>query len=77
MFGPFGPFGIRFDWPEFFVGLGTGLVFALALWRLRAVFGWGLEMLRDALGSLRSGLNSFRGRRVCTWPARSSPWMKS
>jgi len=58
MFGPFGPFGIRFDWPEFFVGLATGLVFALVLWRLRAVFGWGLEMLRDALGSLRSGLAS-------------------
>ena len=58
MFGPFGPFGFRFDWPEFFVGLTVGLASAFLLWRLRFIFVWGLEMIREALGSLRSGLAS-------------------
>lgn len=40
MFGPFGLFGMRFDLPEFFVGVATGLLIVFAIYRLRPLSSW-------------------------------------
>jgi HEAT repeat protein len=35
MFGPFGPFGMRFDWPEFLLGFIIAIVLFLIIFRFR------------------------------------------
>lgn len=39
-FGPFSPFGMRFDLPEFFVGLVAGVILTWLLIRLKPVSDW-------------------------------------
>jgi HEAT repeat protein len=40
MFGPFGLFGMRFDLPEFFVGVATGLLIVFFIFRMRPLTSW-------------------------------------
>ena len=58
MFGPFGPFGFLFDWPEFIVGAAAGLLAAFLLGRLKPVFTWLGSTLGNQLDSLRSNLGA-------------------
>lgn len=58
MFGPFGPFGLRFDWPEVIVGVVVGLIVLLLLGRLKPIFGWMKTAAGDALQTLRASLSS-------------------
>lgn len=58
MFGPFGPFGFIFDWPEFIVGVAAGLIGALLLGRLKPVNRWLINAAGNALEMLRSNLSS-------------------
>ena len=58
IFGPFGPFGIRFDIEEFIVGIVAGILFGLLLARFKPTFAWGLSKIREQLKSLGSGLTT-------------------
>ncbi len=58
IFGPFGPFGIRFDIEEFIVGLVAGILVGLLLARLKPAFVWVIARIGEQLNSLRSGLTS-------------------
>ncbi len=56
MFGPFGPFGMRFDWPEFFVGLAIGAVLAFVLGRFFPVFSWLQQTLGTRIEAMRASM---------------------
>ena len=58
IFGPFGPFGIRFDYEEFIVGLVAGILVGLLLARLRPAFAWAIAWIKAQLGSLGTGLTT-------------------
>ena len=58
IFGPFGPFGIRFDFEEFVVGLIAGILIGLLLARLKPTFAWVIERVSRQLRTLRSGLTT-------------------
>lgn len=47
MFGPFGPFGMRFDIEEFAVGLVAGVLLSFIFSRLLPIGSWLFELLRD------------------------------
>ncbi|MFQ5942359.1 MAG: NACHT domain-containing protein [Anaerolineales bacterium] len=58
IFGPFGPFGIRFDFEEFILGIVAGILLGLLLGRLKPSFAWVLDRIKEQLKTLRSGLTS-------------------
>lgn len=58
IFGPFGPFGIRFDYEEFVVGLVAGVLISLLLVRLKPVFSWVTARIIEQVRSLRSGFTA-------------------
>lgn len=58
IFGPFGPFGLRFDYEEFVVGIAAGILLGLLLARLKPSFVWVIAKIREQLKSLSSGFTS-------------------
>jgi len=58
IFGPFGPFGIRFDIEEFLAGIVAGILLGLLLSRLKPSIVWVLAKIKEQLKSLGSGLSS-------------------
>ncbi|MGH2606591.1 MAG: hypothetical protein ACRDG5_08355, partial [Anaerolineales bacterium] len=51
-------FGFRFDFPEFFLGLGIGFVAFLVSRRLGPVAGWTLRTVRSQLGKVEGTLSA-------------------
>ena len=58
IFGPFGPFGLRFDIEEFLAGIVAGILLGLLLTRLKPSIVWALAKINEQLKSLGSGLTS-------------------
>ncbi len=44
MFGPFGLFGARFDWPEFFLGILAGLAISVLIVRIRPLMRGAIQV---------------------------------
>ena len=58
IFGPFGPFGLRFDIEEFLAGIVAGILLGLLLGRLKPSRIWVIAKIKEQLKSLGSGLSS-------------------
>ncbi len=58
MFGPFGPFGMQFNLPEFIAGVAAGLVLAFLAIKLKPVFGWIADPIRSGFESLRARVSA-------------------
>ncbi len=66
MFGPFGPFGMRFDWPEFMVGLVVGIVAGLILSRFLPAIPWARDWAQSKIRIFRE--NALAGARDRYYP---------
>lgn len=58
IFGPFGPFGLRFDREEFILGLIIGVVGGILLARMRPSFAWAFGKLRERIKLVSTGLTA-------------------
>lgn len=58
MFGPFGAFGMRWDWPEFFVGLALGLIITWAIVRSKPLSKWATGLIRSAMNRLNESMTA-------------------
>ncbi|MGA9532769.1 MAG: HEAT repeat domain-containing protein [Anaerolineales bacterium] len=58
MFGPFGAFGMRWDWPEFFIGLATGLIITWMIVRSKPLSKWATGLVRSGMAWFNEAMTS-------------------
>jgi HEAT repeat protein len=58
MFGPFGVFGMRWDWPEFFVGLAAGLIVTWVIVRMGPLSNWASGFVRSSIDRINESLTA-------------------
>jgi HEAT repeat protein len=58
MFGPFGAFGTRWDWPEFFVGLASGLIVTWMIVRSKPLSKWVIGLVRSGMAQVNESMTA-------------------
>lgn len=70
-FGPFGMFGMRFDWPEFFLGFLLAVLIFVVAFRLRPIANWlkatTTLTIERAQEAFTSGAADHYGNEVIAW----------